>query len=647
MCGIAGFVGKPDPTLLRQMCGSLIHRGPDDEGFFESEAVSLSMRRLAIIDLKMGHQPISNETGDVWVVFNGEIYNFEDLRERLIECGHQFRTHSDTETIVHAYEEYGLDFVNELRGMFAIAIWDSRCDRLVLVRDRIGEKPLFVCEDGGRLYFGSEIKAILQAVRPNGVDSQAVCDYLCAGYVTAPRTFYKGIRKLAPGERIVYENGRLVSDMYWSFSAQAKAVSDSPTFEQACDELDANLTEAVRLCLKSDVEVAAFLSGGVDSSLIVALMKKLSVDIQTFSVGYEGAAEGFNELNFAKIVSEHVGTKHHELILGAESNLQLLPKVIQHYDEPHGEPTSILVYLLCEFVQKQVKVALGGTGGDELFYGYPRHGGIRYLQYYQVLPKWLRGHVIERLAAKLPESTKGKNFLKRAKRFISGASAAPDVAYCSWVQLLQSDMLDALISDAVKSDAENPAGDSFLVEQLIHNDKHSLLDRVTNVDVGGYLSEYQLTYMDRMSMATSLEVRSPLCDFRLAEYAAQLPHEYRLKGGRSKHILKEVAKRYLPVEIVDRKKVGFDSPIGQWFKDELNPFLHSFLDEQHVAKTGLLAPQVVSGMVAEHCAGKRNYSLPLWSIVALEAWHRMYMEDDSMGAGEHNLADIRGAVASA
>lgn len=626
------------------MCRSLIHRGPDDEGFYESDNISLSMRRLAIIDIESGQQPIANETNDVWVVFNGEIYNFESLRKRLIGQGHVFRTQSDTETIVHAYEQYGLDFVHQLRGMFAIALWDSRRERLVLVRDRIGEKPLFYCESGGRLYFGSEIKALLEHGPERRVNAQAVCDYLCIGYVTAPYTFYDGIRKLGPGERAVFENGRLHVDKYWTFSAQAAQPSETLGFDEACDSLDAKLSESVQLCLKSDVEVAAFLSGGVDSSIIVALMNKFEVDIQTFSVAYGGAATGFNELEYARIVSEHVGTRHHELILGAETNLNLLPRVIRHYDQPQGEPTSILVYLLCEFVQKSVKVALSGTGGDELFYGYPRHRGIRYLEYYQLLPRWLRRVVIERIAEKLPESTRGRNFAKRVKRFVSGASKSTAEAYRSWLDLVPREIRSSLISEAVRSLAENPNGDEFLIRELIRPEGVSLMDRVTNVDVVGYLSEYQLAYMDRMSMAASLEVRAPLCDFSLAEHVASLPHSYRLKGGRSKHILKEVASRYLPKEIVDRPKVGFDSPIGQWFKDELNPFLRAFLAKEQVRKSGLLVPETVDELVNGHCSGKRNYSLQLWSIMALEAWYRMYIEDSAEDVVDYSLSDIRGSV---
>jgi asparagine synthase (glutamine-hydrolysing) len=640
MCGIAGFLGAPDPQLLRRMCDSLVHRGPDDSGYYEHRMASLAMRRLSIIDLKTGHQPISNETGDVWVVFNGEIYNFESVRQELLEAGHSFQTASDTEVIVHAYEEFGLDFVKRLRGMFGIAIWDEPRQRAVLVRDRIGEKPLFYSQSGNRLLFGSEIKAVLQGVSSRSVDSQAVCDYLSTGYVTAPRTFFQEIRKVAPGEMLVVENGQLSSRQYWRYPQKDRR---STGYKEACEIVENELLGVTKLCLKSDVEVAAFLSGGLDSSIIVAMMKQHEAEIQTFSVGYEGKASGFNELGFAQQVSQHVGTQHHELILDAKSNIELLPEVIFHFDEPHGEPTSLLVHLLCEFVQKQVKVALGGTGGDELFFGYPRHAGLRYLQWYSLIPGWLRRQLIERAAALLPELTRGGNFTKRVKRFVSGASDDPDQAYLRWIKLLNTDLLSDALSSNVASLADDERGDQFVRSILLDSSlSPELLDRVARVDITGYLPEYQLTYMDRMSMANSLEVRSPLCDYRLVEIVAGLPNNYRIDGTRTKRILKDVAKRYLPDNIVNRRKVGFDSPIGQWFKDELRPFITSFLAPQQIEQSGLLDPDTVQAMLVDHWEGRRNYSLQLWSIVSLEAWYRMYIEDQIDSLDGYELRSIRG-----
>jgi asparagine synthase (glutamine-hydrolysing) len=640
MCGITGYVGLDDEQLLRRMCRSLFHRGPDEDGHFIAPQVGLAMRRLAIIDLRGGRQPISNETGDVTVVFNGEIYNYQDLRAALEKRGHTLATHSDTETIVHLYEDHGLDFVDHLRGMFGIAIWDHKKRRLVLARDRIGEKPLYYAYDGRKLLFGSEIKAILQGIRSRTVDPQAVSEFLAAGYVSGERTFYREIRKLPPGHLLVWENGGIQVRRYWRHDA-SRTIDIS--YAEAKEKLVHELKDAIRLCLKSDVEVGAFLSGGLDSSLIVALMRSMETKVQTFSVGYRGAAEGFNELSYARRVSEHLGTQHHELILDAKSSIELLPKIIWHYDEPHGEPTSVLVYLLCEFVAKRLKVALGGTGGDELFCGYPRQKGLRYLQYYQWLPGIVRRGVIERVFSKLPEDTRGSRLSKRINRFISGASLPPERAYLSWVSLFSSDLRASLLSDAVKTGSADPSGERFMLDHLVGDTlPKDTIARTTSLDLEGYLPEFQLAYMDRMSMAHSLEVRSPLVDYKLAEFATSLPSNYRLKGTRSKSILKDVARQWLPKAITDRKKVGFDSPVGQWFKDELRPFLATFLAPQEVARSGLLDPAAVQQVINDHLAGKRDSSLQLWTLVALETWHRMYIEDQVTDASSYAVTDLRG-----
>lgn len=642
MCGIAGYAGMDDEALLRQMCARLFHRGPDEDGYFIGPRIGLAMRRLAIIDLKTGKQPISNETGEIQVVFNGEIYNYQDLRADLMRRGHRLVTTSDTETIVHLYEEHGLEFVHHLRGMFGVALWDASRKRLVLARDRLGEKPLYYSWDGRRLLFGSEIKAILPGLVGRHVEPQAVCDFLASGYVPGDRTFFKEIRKLPPGQMLIWEQGDIHVRRYWRHAAgEALDV----TYADAKATTETKLREAVKLCLKSDVEVGAFLSGGIDSSVLVALMRQNEAHVQTFSVGYRGEATGFNELSYARQVAQHLGTEHHELILDSNSSLDLLPRIISHYDEPHGEPTSVLVYLLCQFVQKRLKVAVGGTGGDEIFYGYPRHVGLRYLQYYRSLPRFLRRNVIERLLARLPESTTGNRLSKRINRFISGAELSPEHAYMQWVMLLSPDVRADLISPSVRDAVEDPSGEAFLRAHLLYDDRSTdLYSRVTSLDLEGYLAEYQLTYMDRMSMAHSLEVRSPLCDYKLVEYATSLPTEYRLRGTRTKHILKDLAAQWLPREIIERRKVGFDSPIGQWFKTDLSGFLQSFLAPGQIARSGMLNPDAVQRMIGEHAAGKRDYSLQLWSIVALEAWYRMYIEDGVIDGSGYQTTDLRGGL---
>ncbi len=641
MCGIAGFVGLDDEPLLRAMCASLTHRGPDDSGFFIAPGVGLSMRRLSIIDLQTGRQPISNEDGSIHVVLNGEIYNYEELTRRLEQRGHVFKTASDTETIVHLYEDYGLDFAQHLRGMFAIALWDAKRKRLVLVRDRIGEKPLYFTHAGNELLFGSEPKAILQRNIPRRVNAQAVCEFLAAGYVPAPRTFYDSMNKLPPGHLLVHDAAGVNIRAYWRRGEQC--TRSDLSFRAASDGLIEMLTDTVKLCLKSDVEVGAFLSGGVDSSVIVALMCEHKARVQTFAVGYGGKATGFNELHHAKRVAEQLGTRHHELILDAQSTIELLPRILWSYDEPHGEPSSTLVYRLCEFTRQQVSVALGGTGGDEIFYGYPRHKGIRLLQYYKLFPRILREQLVERVVLKWPESTRGSRFAKRAKRFVEGCDKPPEIAYLGWVSLLHRDVRAALLSEETRAAADDPAGDGFLQAYLVGGDDRDLLARAADLDVGAYLPEYQLAYMDRMSMAHGLEARSPLCDYKLVDYVTSLPASYRLRRTHSKHIFKSIARRWVPKAIAERKKVGFDSPIGQWFKDELRGFMLEFLSRDNVERSGVLSYEGVSRVLGDHLSGRRDYSLQLWSILAIEAWHRMYIEDRITDGRDYSLSDLRGA----
>ncbi|MBE0568567.1 MAG: asparagine synthase (glutamine-hydrolyzing) [Deltaproteobacteria bacterium] len=640
MCGITGYAGLDDPSLLRKMCGVIVHRGPDEDGFYAGDGVGLAMRRLAVIDLETGSQPIANEKRDVWVVFNGEIYNFEELRKTLEASGHAFATNSDTETIVHLYEDHGPDFVDFLQGMFAIALWDERRGRLLLARDRIGEKPLYYAFDEGKLFFGSEIKAILQAGMRRAVDAQSVCDFLAAGYVAGERTFFKGISKILPGNIGIYEKGDFTVRPYWNLEIRHEGEA---SYRDSAETLSRMLEDTVRLCLKSDVEVGAFLSGGIDSSVLVALMRRNAARVKTFTVGYGGAAEGFNELKYASRVARLLGTEHHELILGPTSSIDLLPKIIWQYDEPHGEPTSVLVYLLSRFTKEKVKVAVGGTGGDEIFFGYPRHGGFRMLEMYHRVPRVFRRRFIEEAIRSLPESTRGNRFAKRAKRFLQGAGQSPESAYLAWVCLLQEDVRRALLSESVRGEARDIGGDGFLKSRLREGIPGSPLDKAASLDIRGYLPEYQLRYMDRMSMAHGLEVRSPLCDYRLVEYVTNLPVDYRLKGTRSKRIFKDVARRWLPAEITERRKVGFDSPVGQWFKGELKAFLLSFLSKENVRRSGLLDPDAVTALIGEHLSGRRDYSLQLWSLLALETWFRMYIEDGVVDAGDYRLADLRGA----
>ncbi len=619
MCGIAGSVGNSGVAQVRRMCEVMRYRGPDHSDVRQFGPAVLGMVRLAIIDVAGGSQPMSNESGDVWTVFNGEIYNYEDLRRALRERGHVFRTHSDTETIVHAYEEYGDSFPEYLRGMFAIAVWDVKRQRLLLARDRLGEKPLYYHLSSSGLMFASEIKSLLTTPIDRSVDRESAATFLALGYIPAPATAFMGIQKLCPGEVAIYERGQLHLHRYWSlFPRQSIDVN----YDEAVDQLDSELKEAIRYCLKSDVEVAAFLSGGVDSSLISALMQLGGTRVRTYSIGFDASASGFSELPYAQIVAAHLGTEHRSIVVTAQQAVDLVPKILDHYDEPNGEPTSMLVHLLCAEVVKDVKVAMGGTGGDELFHGYPRHGKLGMLALASRVPESL-ANMGQHFLGQFSDSTNGSRFVRRAKRFSRALGKSRVEGYRQWLNQLGATTGSGLVLGV----GQDFVADRYVAECL--SKAGEFHDRVLDVDTRAYLPEFQLTYMDRMSMANSLEVRSPLCDFRVAQFAASLPANYRVHRGRTKRILKDVARRYLPTSIVDRPKTGFDAPVGQWFKTALQPWLKCILDPHEVAATGLLDPDKVDRLVQDHLRGRQDYSMQLWSVLSLEYWYRKHIEDGS------------------
>ena len=619
MCGIAGGVGSSGVADVRRMCEVMRYRGPDHSDVRQFGPAVLGMVRLAIIDVAGGSQPLSNETGDVWTVFNGEIYNYEDLRRELSERGHVFKTNSDTETIVHAYEEYGDSFPEHLRGMFAIAVWDVKRQRLLLARDRLGEKPLYFHLSNSGVTFASEIKCLLTAPGNRSVDRESAATFLALGYIPAPATAFMGIRKLCPGEVAIYEGGQLLLRRYWSLLPRQSIEAD---YDDAVDQLDAELKEAIRYCLKSDVEVAAFLSGGVDSSLISALMQQGGTRVRTYSIGFDASASGFSELGYAEQVAVHLGTEHKNFVVTAQQAVDLIPRILGHYDEPNGEPTSMLVHLLCAEVVKDVKVAMGGTGGDELFHGYPRHGKLGMLALASRVPGPLASFG-QSLLGRFSDSTDGSRFIRRAKRFGRALGKTQIEGYRQWLMQFAPEVGSGLVLGV---DPEYVA-DQYVVDCLGKGgDFHG---RVLDVDTAAYLPEFQLTYMDRMSMANSLEVRSPLCDYRVAEFAAGLPAHYRVHNGRTKRILKDVARRYLPASIVDRPKTGFDAPVGLWFKSALRQWMTKILDPRQVAATGLLDPDKVDRLVQDHLRGRHDYSMQLWSVLSLEYWHRKYIEDGS------------------
>ena len=622
MCGIAGFYGARNDDLLKGMTRSLVHRGPDDEGYYSDDHVSLGMRRLSIVDVEGGHQPMTNEDESVWVVFNGEIYNHEALREELKGQGHLFNSRCDTEVIVHLYEELGDSFLHRLNGMFAIALWDMRGRRLLLARDRVGVKPLYYRQTSAELFFGSELKSLLPTPGfSRKVDAESVQQYLSNLYVAAPKSIFSEVKKLPPGHLLEYQDGTCRTEAYWDL----KFRSDGPaSLGESIDAVQESLEASVKARMESDVPLGAFLSGGLDSSLIVAIMAKhSSAPVKTFTVGFSDGASGYSEAPFARQVADTFSTEHHECLIDY-SVVELLPKVIWHFDEPFGNSTAVLTYLLSQFAREHVAVALSGTGGDEAFLGYPRYLGVTQGQLYERIPQILRSQVIERLGGRLPERV-GGNFpmdrlAKRLNRFISGMKLPPDQRYVSWLTYFGQDERACLTSHPISELPESALSDLF----GRHGDR-SEIDRAFYTDIKSFLPSNQLEYMDKMSMACSLEARVPFCDHKLLELSASMPSKYKLKGLETKRVLKLVGERVLPRGIVRRGKVGFDAPTGLWFNKELMPICEVLFSKAALKETGNFCAQEVGRLMALHHSGKRDLSLHLWMILVFEIWFRMYV----------------------
>lgn len=626
MCGIAGYLTRrPLPDLsgsLRAMARAIAHRGPDDEGFLEARTASgeyqvgLAHRRLSIIDLSTGQQPMGNEDGSVQIVFNGEIYNFPELRSELIARGHVFRTRSDTETIVHAYEEWGCDSVARLRGMFAFAIWDAKRERLFIARDRYGKKPLFLYQQDGLLLFASEIKAIL---RFPGVTARtnraALSPYLQYRYVPAPATLFTGIRKLMPGGYLVWDAGRATEKRYFLPADGALPVA-APVPSDPVGSFLEKLEEAVRIRMIADVPFGAFLSGGLDSSAVVALMaRSSSLPVKTYSVGFGEAA--YSELAYAKVVAELFRTEHHELTVSQDHLMEHLPSLVRFRDAPVAEPSDIPIYLLSVEARRTVKMVLTGEGSDEVLGGYPKHVYERYALAYQALPAWFRHGVAEGLVKRLPYG------FRRAKTLMA-TFALEDRAerLKRWFGALTAEEVRKLCAPAgvaLNGKAHNGAETQFGAA-----DGDSPLRAILYFDQTSWLPDNLLERGDRMTMAASLEARMPFMDHELAAYVSSLPDEWRVKGHVTKRILREAMRRVLPAAILDRPKVGFRVPVNEWFRDTMRGYLLEHLTGKDSVTRAYYDPAVLSTYLDEHLEGRQNHEKLLWSLLTLEIWHREY-----------------------
>ena len=630
MCGITGWinldVSKPhsDPTaVLHSMCETITHRGPDSEGIWTDEHVALGMRRLSIIDLKTGDQPVYNNDKSVVVMMNGELYNYREVRADLEKRGHKFVTQTDTEIVPHLYDEYGDDFVDHINGMFAIALWDSRRKRLVLARDRYGEKPLYYGVFGGKLVYGSELKALLvHPSVPRELDLDAFRQYLSYDYVPAPRAIFKGISKLPAAHILTVENGEVKTRRYWNLSFNKNGHVRS--IESAASELRDLLSDAVRMRLVADVPLGVLLSGGVDSSAVTAFAVRHATEtVKTFSIGF--SEDSFDETRYARLVAKHLGTDHHEEILSAARAADLVSEIGTWLDEPLSDGSLIPTYLLARFVRKHVTVALGGDGGDELFAGYPMYYGHKVAAAYGAIPQFLRSGLIEPVVKRLPVSTKNLSFDYRAKRFVRSAKYDTITRHHSWFGSFTLEEQTALLSDRVK---EQTTGDIYAdaLGLLAICDATSEIEQMQYLDINFYMAEDILSKVDRASMAVSLETRAPFLDPRIGEFAASLPLNYKLRGAKGKFILKRSLEGLLPGSVLTRSKKGFGIPIAEWLKDRLNPMMHDMLSAERLNAQGLFRHQYVATLIDEHERGVASHHKQLWTLLVFQLWYDRFLD---------------------
>ncbi|MEO1201369.1 MAG: asparagine synthase (glutamine-hydrolyzing) [Pseudomonadota bacterium] len=628
MCGIVGvYQGNSGPKYsladVRAMADAMVHRGPDDDGFLEHGPLVFGMRRLSIIDLDGGQQPIANADSTVFVINNGEIYNFERLREELRQRGHRFRTNSDTEVIVYAYEEFGDDFVNHLEGMFGCAIYDTRRRRLIIARDRMGIKPLYYRQDAAGVAFASEVKSLLALPGISAaIDTSALIDYLAIGYAVAPGTIFEGVQKLPPASMLIVDADGVSVRRYWS---PPEDVEDGPSFEDWTDRVRDELERSVVDHLVADVPVGAFLSGGIDSSAVCYLMAKNSdAELLTYSIGYTGGATEsyYNELSYARQVADQLGSTHREIEVQPDV-ASLLPKLIWHLEEPISDSAITTTFLVSEFAAQSVKVILSGVGGDELFAGYNRYLGGHYHAYLDRLPQWCSQGLLPRIAGLLPSGRQNRimDMSRYAKRFLEASRLDPAERYAFYLATASRQTVASLLG------AEHLNSDNGLLsianrEAEIEDD----LQRLFRIDWQTQLAENLLLLTDKMTMAQSLECRVPFLDHRLVELAASVPAAHKLPGGRLKGLLKTALGDVLPAEIIDRRKRGFGAPVGAWFKRELLSLRQELLGPGALGGRDLLDPKGIERVCTLHDQSRADYTDLILVLMNLEIWFRLFVD---------------------
>lgn len=630
MCGIAGWANKDsnqtkkfgDEALLHSMCERMEHRGPDSEGLWLEDGVALGMRRLSIIDLHTGEQPVYSEDKSIVAIMNGEIYNFWEIRKDLEKRGHKFVTQTDTEVIPHLYEEFGEDFVDSLNGMFAIALWDKNLKKLVITRDRFGEKPLYYGIFDDKLFFASELKVLLahSEINPE-INLEALNQYLSYDYVPAPLSIFEGIYKLPAAHKLIWKDGGFEIDRYWDLDFQKK--TPKPTVNEATEQLQDLLSESVKMRLISDVPLGILLSGGIDSSAVAAFAVRHSTEkVKTFSIGFE--EDSFDESKYAREVAAHLGTEHYEDILSVETAADLISEIGSWLDEPLSDGSLLPTFLLSRFVRRYVTVALGGDGGDEIFAGYPMYFAHKVAKIYNTIPQFIRSGLIEPVTNNLPVSTNNLSFDYKAKRFIASANHNQIERHHSWFGSFSGEQKEKLLGENVKSSTSNL--DIYKRARELANacNAENKIEKMQYLDMNFYLAEDILTKVDRASMAVSLEVRAPFLDHKVAEFASSLPFEYKLKGRNTKYILKQSVKDLIPQSIINRPKKGFGIPIAEWLKGRLNPLMNDMLSAERINKQGFFDSQYVEKLIKNHEKGISNNYKQLWTLLVFQIWFEKF-----------------------
>lgn len=641
MCGIAGWINldttNPDlgdvEGVLHSMCERIVHRGPDSEGLWWDETVALGMRRLSVIDLKTGEQPVFSEDGTVVVMMNGELYNYREVRAELKKDRIMFVTETDTEILPHLYKKYGDAFIDHVNGMFAFSLWDLAKRRLILARDRFGEKPLYYGVFDGKLIWASELKALI--AHPSvttELDLNALRHYLSFDYVPAPLSIYKGIYKLPAAHMLIVENGEIKTRRYWDVNADAEAKSvranlngrKTATLADSAEELREMLSDSVRMRLVSDVPLGILLSGGIDSSTIAAFAVEHATErVKTFSIGFE--EDSFDESKYARLVARHLDTEHYEDKLSATTAGDLIEDIGEWLDEPLSDGSLIPTYLLARFVRKYVTVALGGDGGDELFAGYPMYRAHRIASMYRLVPSFVRNGLVRPAVEKLPVSHKNLSFDYKAKRFVRAAELDPVERHHSWFGSFALDEQDNLLTRDVRETAN---ADIYASARLAYenNPIHDDLARMQYLDVNFYLAEDILTKVDRSAMQVSLETRAPFLDPRIANFAFSLPMKYKLRGANGKVILKKAVEPMLPKAILDRPKKGFGIPIAAWLRGRLRYLLHDLLSPERLKEQGIFEPEYVDRLISEHEQGIASHHKELWTLLVFQLWSRKFLK---------------------